>query len=136
MSPVPNFPNESPSSPPASPDLSFAKPATTGKSRIPHSSSMNSLGGRPGSAFSEDTTAVQMQSDGIAVSVEEMDSARNKLAANVAQIDSHSCGLPLSIFTKVCILYVINTHLNIIFNRRATCVIRTCHCHTWTCFLM
>jgi hypothetical protein len=68
---------------------------------------MNSLGGRPGSAFSEDTTGVQ--NDGIPVSVEEMDSARNKLAANVAQIDSQSCGLPLSIFTKVYILFFINT---------------------------
>jgi Transport protein Avl9 len=103
MSPLPNFPNESPSSPPDSPEKSFTKPASTGKSRLPHSSSMNSLGGRPGSAFSEDTTAVQ--NDGIVVSVEEMDCARNKLAANVAQIDSQSCGLPLSIFTKVCILF-------------------------------
>jgi hypothetical protein len=103
MSPLPNFPNESPSSPPDSPEKSFAKPASTGKSRLPHSSSMNSLGGRPGSAFSEDTTAVQ--NDGIVVSVEEMDCARNKLAANVAQIDSQSCGLPLSIFTKVSMLF-------------------------------
>jgi hypothetical protein len=134
MSPLPNFPNESPSSPPDSPEKSFAKPASTGKSRLPHSSSMNSLGGRPGSAFSEDTTAVQ--NDGIVVSVEEMDCARNKLAANVAQIDSQSCGLPLSIFTKVCILFFYRARLIFIFTHRATCVIHICHCHTWTCYQM
>lgn len=107
MSPLPTYLNDSPSSPPESPEKSFVKAIPAGRPQIPHSSSMNSLGGRPGSAFAEDTTTA-MQADGIAVSVEEMDSVRDKLAANVAQIDSQSCGLPLSIFTKVCVLLFIH----------------------------
>jgi len=81
-----------------SPEKIFAKPST-GKSKLPHSSSMNSLGGRPGSAIPEEPNLGQ--TDTSPSSADEIDSARNKLSMNVAQIDSQSCGLPMSIFSKV-----------------------------------
>ncbi|XP_059474861.1 late secretory pathway protein AVL9 homolog [Neocloeon triangulifer] len=98
MSPLPNYPNDSPATPPESPEKSYAKLSAVGKSRIPHSSSMNSLGGRPGSSFAEEPNP-SLQDISSATS-DEFECARSKFSNSVAQIDSQSCGLPLSIFTK------------------------------------
>ncbi|CAB3372827.1 Hypothetical predicted protein [Cloeon dipterum] len=96
MSPLPNFTNDSPATTPESPEKSFPTAATS-KARLPHSSSLNSLGGRPGSAFSEEPSAGQIDPS---VSADEMETARSSVTSAVAQIDSQSCGLPMSIFTK------------------------------------